>query len=223
VTDDRTSAAAPEQPTRPALSREHVLRTALALIDADGVDKLTMRRLGTALGVDPMAVYHWVPNKGALLDGVTEVIWAKVDMATLDPTGGVAGIATEAMRRLRDTLRTHPRAVVLVGTHPLQGPTMTALIDGAIGLMADHGIAAPEAIDLLSCLTTFTVGHLLAEVVEPVGGTDDDIDEAGVDPEALAAAFPNLARAMAEGWTWDADRQWEAGVAALIAGWRVGR
>ena len=51
---------------RPALSREYILHTALRIVDRDGPDKLTMRRLGAELGVDPMAVYHYLPNKAAL-------------------------------------------------------------------------------------------------------------------------------------------------------------
>ena len=70
----------PERPTRPALSREYILHTALRIVDRDGPDKLTMRRLGAELGVDPMAVYHYLPNKAALFDGITEAIWASLDL-----------------------------------------------------------------------------------------------------------------------------------------------
>lgn len=211
-------APAPERPTRPALTRDHVLRTALALLDADGLDAFSMRRLGAALGVDPMAVYHWVPGKGAIFDGVTELIWREVDLGSLDPGGGVRPLVTELMRRLRAVLRAHPNAVVVVGTHPVSGSTMRALIDAGLGLLVAGGLPVPSAMDLLNCLTVFTTGHVLAEVVEPIGGSGDEQDVPS--PEELAAEYPMLAAGVEAGWTWDPDRQWRAGLDAILDGWR---
>ena len=61
--------AAPGKKAR--LSREIVLSTALALVDAEGLDALTMRRLGQELGRDPMSLYRYAANRAALLDGVS--------------------------------------------------------------------------------------------------------------------------------------------------------
>ena len=60
---------------------ERVVETALALVDRDGLDRLSMRRLGAELGVDPMAVYHYIPNKAALLDGLTEAVMNELGIA----------------------------------------------------------------------------------------------------------------------------------------------
>jgi len=212
-----TPGAAPERPTRLALSRDHVLRTALALIDAEGVPRLSMRRLGAALGVDPMAVYHWVPNKGALLDGVTELIWRDMGLGTADPQDDWRAVAADVARGLRTTLRKHPNAVVVVGTHPISGPTMLAIFDAALGVLAAAGLPPASAIDLLYCLTTFTVGHVLAEAVDPVGGADEPA--APVDLAALVDAYPHLGEAISHGWEFDAEAQWETGLTALLAGW----
>lgn len=217
MTSGTPDASAPERPTRPALTRDHVLRTALALLDADGVEKFSMRRLGAALGVDPMAVYHWVPGKGAVFDGVTELIWRQVDLDSLDTSGSVREVVVEVMRRLRAALRAHPNAVVVVGTHPVSGATMRTLVDKGLALLVGGGLPVASAIDLLNCLTVFTTGHVLAEVVEPVGGASEQ-DE-GPTAEEIAAEFPTLAAGVAAGWTWDPDRQWRAGVDAILDGW----
>lgn len=59
---------------REPLSRERIIDTALALVDANGLEALSMRRLGAELGMDPMAAYYYVPSKAALLDAVVEAV-----------------------------------------------------------------------------------------------------------------------------------------------------
>ena len=66
--------------TRPPLSRNRILIEALALLDESGVEQLSMRRLGQRLGVDPMAIYHHIPSKTALLDSLVEEIWLGVQL-----------------------------------------------------------------------------------------------------------------------------------------------
>jgi len=70
---------------RAGLSREQVLDAALDLVDRDGVGALSMRRLGAELGVEAMTLYHYLPNKDALLDGIVERVMAQAE-TTL--TGG---------------------------------------------------------------------------------------------------------------------------------------
>jgi AcrR family transcriptional regulator len=74
----RAGAAATATGRRPALTREQILTAAVAIIDADGVEALTMRRLGQALDRDPMAIYRHAADKDALLDGVVEHVAAEL-------------------------------------------------------------------------------------------------------------------------------------------------
>ena len=57
---------------RPGLTPVLIVESAIALLDAEGADAFSMRKLGTHLGVDPMAVYHYFPNKTALFDGIVD-------------------------------------------------------------------------------------------------------------------------------------------------------
>src|SRR5580658_8282168 len=67
------------------ITRETVLATALEIIDRDGADALSMRRLARALGRDPMILYRHAPNKAALLDGVAEIVLARLKVDPADP------------------------------------------------------------------------------------------------------------------------------------------
>src|SRR3989337_1069 len=90
------------------LDRRRVLQAALGLADREGLDALTMRRLGNELGVDPMTVHHHVESKDRLLDGIAELLWEEVALpeSSGDPAEALRGLA----RALRDLFRRHPPA-----------------------------------------------------------------------------------------------------------------
>src|ERR1700689_4663767 len=97
-----------------------VLTTALEIIDRDGAEGLSMRRLARALDRDPMILYRHAPNKAALLDGVVEVVLAqlKVDPADPDWAAQLRAVA----RDYRQLALAHPHVVPLLVTRPLATP-----------------------------------------------------------------------------------------------------
>jgi AcrR family transcriptional regulator len=105
---------------RPALTREEVLTTALRLIDADGVDGLSMRGIGRALDRDPMRLYRFASSKEELLDGVVELVLGELQI----PTEGAdwEDVLRDTARRFRDIALTHPHVVPLLVTRPLATP-----------------------------------------------------------------------------------------------------
>ena len=108
------------QGERAGLSRGLVLDAAVALVDSDGLDGLSMRKLGTALGVEAMTVYHYVPNKAALLDGLVE--WVMQHSATgPGPADGLSW--DQVLRRFAETLRTTLLSIFVVGHAMAEGAT----------------------------------------------------------------------------------------------------
>lgn len=214
-----TGGAAANRPTRPALSRDYIVRTALDLIDREGIDGFSMRKLGAALQADPMAIYHYLPNKGALFDGVVELLWTQVPLGELAPGESWAEHIASFMQRFRAVLRAHPRAVPIVGTRPAVTPTMLELLDRAFGQLIGAGLSTIDAIDLVNCLAAYTTGHVLAEVGEAVGGDEIEPDNLyySLDPEA----YPNLVAAFSGGYEYDPDGQFEHGLQAMIRGWEL--
>ena len=103
----------------PRISRDQVLAARhCALVDGDGLERLTMRRLGTELGVDPMAIYGHMPDKAALFDGLIEIRLRRDRAARADWRIGSRDFGAVA-RAARSTLaRTHPNVVALLGTRP---------------------------------------------------------------------------------------------------------
>lgn len=101
-----------QSPSRERLDRRRVLQAAVELVDRDGLDALTMRKLAGELDVDPMTVHHHVGSKDRLLDGVAELLWEEVDRP------GQSDDAEEVLRTLahsvRELFHRHPEAAPLV-------------------------------------------------------------------------------------------------------------
>jgi TetR/AcrR family transcriptional regulator, tetracycline repressor protein len=205
---------AAERPTRPMLGRRHIVATALAMLDARGVDAFSMRKLGGELGVDPMAVYHYYPNKAALFDAVVEAIYIEIDTRGAVPDAWDEAVATY-LYAARTAMRSHPGALALLATRPVNTAPVFALVEVIAGRLARAGARPTDALAMVNCLATYTVGHLLADVGAPVGGPEaPPPDPATLDPSAI----PTLVAAMAAGWVFDPDAVFDTGLRAMIAG-----
>jgi AcrR family transcriptional regulator len=162
------------------ITRDVILAAALAIIDADGADGLSMRRLARALGRDPMILYRHAPNKAALLDGVAEIVLAQLRVDPADPDW-TAQLRTVA-RDYRALALAHPRAVPMLVTRPLATPlglrphgTLRPLED-ILTLLTRAGYSGPDALHIYRALFGFLHGHVLnelQELVEKPEETDD--------------------------------------------------
>ena len=147
---------------RAGLSREQVLDAALDLVDREGVAALSMRRLGAELGVEAMTLYHYLPNKDALLDGIVERVMAQAETSLADGPWDQA--LTGYARSLRAMLLRHPGAALLVATRPAVTPETLRAAERGLALLCDAGFPVGRALDTLNALTLFTVAHAASEV-----------------------------------------------------------
>ncbi len=113
--DVQRSPQRPAEARRKPLSREEILRTGLRLVDQEGLEALTMRKLAQVLGVDPMTIYRHVENKEALLSGLAEALWAEVEVPD-DPSW--EAILRSLARSLRSLAHAHPHAYILLCQSP---------------------------------------------------------------------------------------------------------
>ncbi|GAB1688548.1 TetR/AcrR family transcriptional regulator C-terminal domain-containing protein [Krasilnikovia sp. M28-CT-15] len=162
------------------LTREAVLAAALEIIDQDGVDGLSMRRLARALDRDPMILYRHAPNKAALLDGVAETVLAQLEVDRTAPDWQAQlRVVAHNYRRLA---LTHPNVVPLLVTRPLATPlgmrppgTLRALED-VLALLTHAGVSGPDALHIYRALFGFLHGHVLNELQELVENPDETTD-----------------------------------------------
>lgn len=131
---------------RPALSRDRVVTTAMALADEGGLERLTMRRLAEELDVEAMSLYYHFPNKDAILDGLLERTFAEI----AEEIGGLSAEAPEGewqttlrarILGARRVLLRHPWVPAVMESRSTLVPTMARYIDANVGVMRGGGLS----------------------------------------------------------------------------------
>jgi len=198
---------------RAGLSREKVLRAALDLVDRDGIEKLSMRRLGGELGVEAMTLYHYVPNKAALLDGLVELVVSAVRPPADDATPWPDRLRAFAVA-FRDELLRHAGVIPLVATRPARSPTALQAVEDTAAALVRAGLSPLTALRVVNAVATLVVGHCLAEAATTPGHPEQP------EPELDLAAFPTLTAAVTAGLGTPADHAARFALAldALLAG-----
>ena len=152
--------------TRKRLSQARICAAALAVIDEEGLPALNMRRLGTALGVDAMALYRHVPNKSAILEGVVDLVL--VGLAH-DGPGDVRDRVFRFFTSLHDVLAAHPNAIPLVANSALQTGSARDRAERLLAAMRESGVDEQRILDAFYSLESFTLGYAWLEVGGFVG------------------------------------------------------
>ena len=175
----------PTRPLRTTLSRERVLRAALDLVDSEGVEALSMRRLGRALGVEAMSLYGYVESKDDLVEGVVELIFREMPRIVPGPEPWQQRIRHHAAI-YRSVLLAHPNAIRLVAGRPLVTEGTAAFVDSALAELRGIGLDARTADRVLGVIAAFTLGL----VSEQTGAGRITVEPGDVlDP----ARFPHVA------------------------------
>jgi AcrR family transcriptional regulator len=162
------------------LSRESTLRAALEIIDEDGVEGLSMRRLGRALGRDPMSLYRHAATKAELLDGVAEAVLAQLSVDTTD--GDWAAQLRAVARQFRGLALAHPNVVPLLVTRPLATPiAMRPLgtlrpLEAILELLIRAGFSEVDALHVYRSFYGCIQGHVLNELQELVENHEETDD-----------------------------------------------
>lgn len=211
----------PTKRGRPAvISRQQVLRGALRIVDERGIQGLTMRRLGAELGVDPMAIYHRVPDKAALFDGLVELVLGSVELPPR--TGQWEHDLRAVVRAVRAALLAHPHAIALIGTRPPSTEAAFDVFEAVASLLLDAGFSAEQAADGMDCAARMIIGHTLTEAGRPPGGDVDggEAEHEGAQRDLPADRYPALRAITSAGVTHSADRLFEMALDGLISALR---
>jgi AcrR family transcriptional regulator len=143
-----------EQPT---LTRDQIVDAALELLDAEGLDGLSMRRLGTRLNSGATSVYWHVANKDELLELALDRVMGEVRVPRPDGGGWRAAVDGYA-RDLRGMIHRHPWTVPLFGAQPMIGPNATRVLDEVIGAFDGTGLAGLDLDNAMSLIADYVIG-----------------------------------------------------------------
>ncbi|ABK04552.1 transcriptional regulator, TetR family [Arthrobacter sp. FB24] len=212
-----------ETDSRRRLTRELVLQTALELVDSEGLEALSMRRLGQALDRDPMGLYRYATNRADLLDGITELVLNELAIFPTDPDWQAQ------LRRIAHDLRLlalrHPNVVPLLVTRPLSTPlglrplgTLRPL-EQILGLLIEAGFEPNNALHVYRAYYGFLYGHILNELQEFIVDADENVALLRLGLHRLPARdFPHLRELAPVLADYDGEAELDEGISILLSG-----
>ena len=170
--------------SRTPLTRERVLQAALALADDSGIESLTMRKLGEAVGVEAMSLYNHVAGKADLLDGLIDLVFSEIELPR------AADSWQTAMRKraiaIRAALSRHRWAIGLMESRKSPGPATLRHHDAVLGCLRNAGFPVELAAHAYSALDSYIYGFALQERGLPF----DTPGETSELAQAMMAQFP---------------------------------
>ena len=209
-----TSSRSRRRPTSP-LNRDAILDVAIALIEHEGADSLTMRRLGARLGVEAMAIYHHFASRDELIVAIGDRL--------LDPLQDLdlGDDWREACRRFARAMRDLAVAMAstfrLLGLQPFDTPVSLRPVERLLGVLVGDGFSPGDALAIYRAIVSYARGYALAEV------TGFTVDAAGPESRRRLAAlprreFPILAGRVKELADLYPNAGFELGLGALLDG-----
>jgi AcrR family transcriptional regulator len=204
------------QPSRQPLSRTVIFDAAIRIAEADGVSALSMRRLGAALGVQAMSLYHHVASKRDLLDGVAGHLLAQMTMPDPEDRDWQA-CSRVISRSYRKLGHDHPDLFPYVIERPLAAPESLPPLEAVLGVFRHAGFDVQTSYYAFGTFASYVAGFTLDEIAErgqgPTGRSGDHVPELGEVPEEYRIVHEVLGAV-----SLDQDAAFEFGLDLILAG-----
>lgn len=210
-----TLPAAGEAAARPPLTYGRIIHTAIALIEREGAQALSMRRVGAELGVAAMSLYNHVAGKEAILDGVADAILAGLETEA-DPGADWRDRIRALAHAFRRAAQEHPRCMSVVLSRTMDWTRSLPVIETMLTIGEQAGFERRTAVRLMRAFMAYVLGTLMREegTARALRQVTLDRDRIGdlVDP----ARFPHVVRASRELMHPDFDGEFAFGLELLI-------
>jgi AcrR family transcriptional regulator len=173
------------------LTKERVLQAAVAFADEVGIESLSMRKLGEALGVEAMSLYKHVANKDDILDGIVDIV-----VASEIELPAIGGDWKTAMHRraisTHEVLMRHPWATMLIMSRANTGPAMLRYVDATIGSLREAGFSYALADHAWNAIDSYVCGFTLQKLKFPIEPPEYAAAAKTFLPQIPAWRFPYL-------------------------------
>jgi AcrR family transcriptional regulator len=150
---------------RPVLSREHIVSEAVRLLDSEGIDALSMRRLGARLGAGATSLYTYVDSKDDLIELAVDEIYGEIELPDAHDAANWCKAVTRTARSWRLLILRHPWVVSVLGDVGLAylGPNMMRVSDRMLALLQAAGFAPDEASHAMKAVAAYVIGVGISE------------------------------------------------------------
>lgn len=176
---------------RSSLSRDHVLKGAVALADEIGIEALTIRKLATAMGTKPMTIYYYVPSKDDIVDGMVERVFSEIVRPPSE--GDWLAALRERCVSAREALNRHPWAAPLMESRTAPGPENLRHHEAVLACLRRGGLSWQMTAHAYALLDGFIYGFAFQEASLPSQAEGEFVEAAQDIAQAFDAdAYPHL-------------------------------
>ncbi|MEU8004541.1 TetR/AcrR family transcriptional regulator [Catellatospora sp. NPDC049111] len=184
--------------------RREILTAALALADERGLDALSMRAVAARVGVTPMALYPYVGNKDALLDGLVDLLLAELLPAAATP--GAWDVRLRAIAHAgRALAHRHPAVYPLLLSRPAITPDAVRLVDALYGALLAAGVPPAQVPRLERLVSTYVLGYAVGEITGRFAPADPRRHARAQAAGGAAPSHQELSGVLAQPPDWDAE------------------
>jgi len=208
--------ARPKAGEKTPLSRQRILDAALRIVDRDGLEALSMRKIGAELQVEAMSLYRYVAKKEAVLDGIVELLLQELELPALPPDQWEEYLYQVAYE-FRQMLQRHPAVLPIVATRPVNTAGSLAPMEHLLSTLRKAGFAPLEAVYTVNSLVGFVIGHAFLDF-----GTLQGVEPGTSDLKNLALEdFPAVREMATALEARRSEDEFEYGLRRLLAGTRL--
>lgn len=205
--------------TRPPLTRQRILDAAIEIADTEGLDALTMRRIGAQLQVKAMSLYKHVANKDEILEELVDHVVAEIELPT--PGADWKSAMRGRARSVREVFGRHSWALGLYERTENAGPAVLGNLDATIATLRAAGFSIDNAAHAFWMLDCFVYGQVVMESSMSFGGAGDvETSNVADVAETLGEHFPSLAEMVlhAQQVTYSTENEFELGLDLILDG-----
>lgn len=179
----------PRKATDTALTRDVILQTAAQLIAQHGVEAFSMRKLASLLGVNPMAIYYYLPNKEAILQAVVEQALSALPLPEADDWESAIRYAAESYRHFAEA---QPELFVYMLTFNRSIPIAFSVDEYLAAALARMGLSAAQIVQIVYFVVNTIAGFTLSEVKGSLGRARDVADVHQAFQDLPPEQFPTI-------------------------------
>jgi AcrR family transcriptional regulator len=208
---------------RTPLTQERIVDAALRVMDAEGLEAVTMRRIGRELGVEAMSLYNHVEDKDDILNGVTERVMTEFEYPPF--SGDWLEDARAMAREWRRLLGLHPSVCQLLAERhkPLEGLASYRAMDAALGLLRSAGLSDRGAAQAFNALGSYILGYVTMEQGLMLGNDEENARQHDMAMDALqGSGLDNVVACLPHFAECNPDQQFEFGLDLIFRGIRAG-
>jgi TetR/AcrR family tetracycline transcriptional repressor len=219
ISEEHQEGADDRRIRREPLTRERIIEAALRVMDEEGLEAVTMRRIGRELGVEAMSLYNHVEDKEDILSGIVEAVMGEFRFPEDEPEDWKER-ARETSREWRRLLKSHPNVITIMSEQRRPPTSLQALrpLEHALGILRSSGLSDEEAVRAYQAFGGFIQGFVMAEVVDMFGEADPHVGPQQLESALPVDELPNLAASLPYIYRCDFDAAFEYGLDLMIRG-----